>query len=254
MADEVHTVCFPHEDALFAGHVQRLVEAATTGRARLGRGRGAPSGRIRWRSIRLGWGWPPWIASSSGMSIGTARSWDAVPGCRMKLHVQAVLRRSDLAAPLRLAGVLVAGSFYPMTVQEAWGPLNMEVGLVALAPLTPVITDDAAQGAESALREARSQWRGVDPMASGDLLSWLPIGQVREIVAGEDIAALLVAMTAANATRSGSTPSTPPYHAAARELERLAGVVYEATSAEERAAEALALRQRQGIDALENDA
>ena len=28
MADEVHTVCFPREDDIFAGHVQRLVEAA----------------------------------------------------------------------------------------------------------------------------------------------------------------------------------------------------------------------------------
>ena len=28
MADEVLTVCFPHEDDAFASHVQRLVEAA----------------------------------------------------------------------------------------------------------------------------------------------------------------------------------------------------------------------------------
>ena len=166
----------------------------------------------------------------------------------MKLQAQAVLRRSDPVAPLRLAGVLVAGSFYPLTVQEAWGPLHMEVGLVALAPLTPVITDDAAHGAESALREARGQWAGRDATHGADLLSWLRIGQAREVPASEDIAALLVAMTTANDARSGSTPSTPAYHAAARELERLAGAVYEATVAEERVAEDGAQRQRQGTE------
>ena len=172
----------------------------------------------------------------------------------MKLHAQAVLRRSDLVAPLRLAGVLVAGSFYRLTVQEAWGPLHLEVGLVALAPLSPVISDDAANGAESALREARTHWGGVDPTERSSLLSWLPIGQVREVAAGEDITALLVAMTAANAARSASTPSTATYHAAARELERLAEVVFQATSAEERLAEAGALRRRSGTEVADDDA
>ncbi|MCY7419157.1 MAG: hypothetical protein LH650_11800 [Chloroflexi bacterium] len=49
-------------------------------------------------------------------------------------------------------------------------------------------------------------------------------------------------MATANETRTDSTPSTPPYHAAARELERLAGLVYETSSAEERIAEDGALR------------
>lgn len=38
----------------------------------------------------------------------------------MKLQAQAVLRRIDTDAPLRLAGVLVAGSFYPGTAQTRW--------------------------------------------------------------------------------------------------------------------------------------
>ena len=166
----------------------------------------------------------------------------------MKLQAQAVLRRSDLAAPLRLAGVLVAGSFYPVTAQEAWGPLHLEVGLVALAPLTPVVTSDARHGADLALREARRQWTGPHQPERGELLSWLPIAQVRDVAAGGDIAGLLLAMTAANDTRSGSVPSTPPYHAAARELERLASAVYEAASAEERIAEDGELRQRRSIE------
>ena len=52
----------------------------------------------------------------------------------MKLQAQAVLRRADLTAPLRLVGVLMAGSFHPLTAQDAWGPLHLEVGPVALAP------------------------------------------------------------------------------------------------------------------------
>lgn len=52
----------------------------------------------------------------------------------MKLQAQAVLRRLDQQDRLHLAGVLVAGSFHPMTAQDAWGPLHLEVGLVARAP------------------------------------------------------------------------------------------------------------------------
>ena len=55
-------------------------------------------------------------------------------------------------------------------------------------------------------------------------------------------------MGAANEDRSAGTPSTPPYHRAARELERLAGLVYEATSAGERIAEDGALRAQDGKD------
>lgn len=166
----------------------------------------------------------------------------------MKLQAQAVLRRSDLAAPLRLAGVLVAGSFYPLTVQEAWGPLHLEVGLVALAPLTPVVTADAQHGAELAMQQARAQWG--DPASTGraDLLWWQPIAEVRDAAASEDIESLLAQMAAANVIRSDSTPSTPPYHAAARELERLAGLVYETTSAEERIAEDGAPQQQDDAD------
>ncbi len=73
----------------------------------------------------------------------------------MKLQTQAVLRRSDFDAPLRLAGVLVAGSFFPDTPQDAWGPLHLEVGLIALAPLTAIIAADTAGAAKRALLEAR---------------------------------------------------------------------------------------------------
>ena len=52
----------------------------------------------------------------------------------------------------------MAGSFHPLTAQDAWGPLHLEVGLVALAPLTPVVASDADEGAADAVVEARSQW------------------------------------------------------------------------------------------------
>ena len=162
----------------------------------------------------------------------------------MKLQAQAVLRRVDLAAPLRLVGVLMAGAFHPLTAQDAWGPLHLELGLVALAPLTPVVTADVSAGAVEAMVEARGHWS--DPGAgSGAGLSWVPIDQVRD-VAEEDIHALIARMSIANDERISETPSTPPYHRAARELERLASLVYEVTSAEERAAEDEALRERRG--------
>lgn len=160
----------------------------------------------------------------------------------MKLQAQAVLRRLDQLAPLRLSGVLVAGSFYPLTAQDAWGPLHLEVGLVALAPLTPVVAQDAIGAADQAMAEAVTLWIGPDPDADGHL-AWVPIEQVRTIPADQDIRGLIVQMTIANEERSDETPSTPPYHRAARELERLAGLVYEATSTEERVAEDVALRR-----------
>ena len=165
----------------------------------------------------------------------------------MKLQAQAVLRRSDADAPLDLAGVLVAGSFYPNRPQDAWGPLHLEVGLIALAPLTPVVAKSGDKVAERALAEAREQWS--HPLLSrADLLAWRPIGEVRARPADEDIALLIEQMTAANQDRSAGTPSTPPYHRAARELERLAGLVYEATSAGERIAEDGALRAHDAED------
>jgi hypothetical protein len=160
----------------------------------------------------------------------------------VKLQAQAVLRRADLATPLRLVGVLMAGAFHPLTAQDAWGPLHLEVGLVALAPLTPVVAADPSAGAAEAMVEARGHWR--DPGAgSGAQLSWVPIDQVRD-VAEEDIHALIARMSIANDERLSETPSTPPYHRAARELERLASLVYEATSAEERMAEDEAQRKQ----------
>ncbi len=165
----------------------------------------------------------------------------------MKLQAQAVLRRIDLDAPLRLVGVLLAGSFYPLAPQDAWGPLHLEVGMVALAPLTPVKVKEPADGAELAMREARNQWS--DALASkGELLRWRPIDQVRD-ADDEDIRALIQQMSAANDYRSAAKPSTPPYHGAARELERLAARVYEATSAEERVAEDGALRKKDASSA-----
>jgi hypothetical protein len=160
----------------------------------------------------------------------------------VKLQAQAVLRRADLATPLRLVGVLMAGAFHPLTAQDAWGPLHLEVGLVALAPLTPVVAADPSEGAVEAMVEARGHWS--DPWSgSGAELSWVPIDQVRD-VAEEDIHALIARMSIANEERTSHTPSTPPYHRAARELERLASLVFEATSAEERMAEDEALRKR----------
>ena len=160
----------------------------------------------------------------------------------MKLQAQAVLRRTDLSAPLRLVGVLMAGAFHPLTPQDAWGPLHLEVGLVALAPLTPVIAADASAGAVEAMVEARGKWSG-QRSGSGAQLSWVPIDQVRD-VAEEDIHALIARMSIANDERTSETPSTPPYQRAARELGRLASLVYEATNAEERMAEDEAQRRR----------
>lgn len=162
----------------------------------------------------------------------------------MKMQAQAVLRRVDLAAPLRLVGVLMAGAFHPLTAQDAWGPLHLEVGLVALAPLTPVVAVDAGAGAAVAMVEARGQWS--DPGSGTDAqLSWVPIEQVRD-VAEEDVHALIAQMGIANDERTSETPSTPPYHRAARELERLASLVQETALAEERTAEDQARRRRRG--------
>jgi len=160
----------------------------------------------------------------------------------VKLQAQAVLRRVDLAAPLRLVGVLMAGAFHPLTTHDAWGPLHLEVGLVALAPLTPVVAADGSTGAAEAMEEARGQWS--DPGSSrGARLSWVPIDQMGD-VAEEDIHALIARMSIANDERTSAIPSTPPYHRAARELERLASLVHEVTSAEERMAEDAAERNR----------
>lgn len=154
----------------------------------------------------------------------------------MRLQAQAVLQRPDPQAPLRLSGVLVAGSFYPLTAQDAWGPLHLEVGLVALAPLTPVQATDVQDGAASALAEARRQWGDPStPMAA--LLSWRPIADVRDAPDLSSVQEMLEQMLAANDLRTSSTPSTPPYHGAARELERLASLVYDAASTGERIAE-----------------
>jgi hypothetical protein len=160
----------------------------------------------------------------------------------VKLQVQAVLRRADLAAPLRLVGVLLAGAFHPLTAQDAWGPLHLELGLVALAPLTPVVAADASAGAAKAMVEARVHWS--DPRSDGGArLSWVPIDQVRD-VAEESVHALIAQMSIANDERTRAIPSTPPYHRAARELERLAWLVHKTTSAEERLAADAAPRKQ----------
>lgn len=162
----------------------------------------------------------------------------------MKLQAQAVLQRMDPEAPLRLVGVLLAGAFHPLTAQEAWGPLHLEVGLVALAPLTPVVAADESAGAAVAMVEARGQWS--EPGAGrGAQLSWVPVDQVRD-EPEEDVHSLIAQMGVANAERTSETPSTPPYHRAARELERLAALVQATASAEERTAEDQARRKRQG--------
>ena len=77
---------------------------------------------------------------------------------------------------------------------------------------------------------------------AGAHLTWVPIDQVRDVVE-EDIHALIARMSIVNDERVYQTPSTPPYHRAARELERLASLVHQATSAQERTAEDEALRR-----------
>jgi hypothetical protein len=113
---------------------------------------------------------------------------------------------------------------------------------VALAPLTPVVASDTNEGAADAMVEARSQW-AAPRSGKAAHLSWVPIDQMRD-VAEEDIHALIARMSIVNDDRLYQTPSTPPYHEAARELKRLASLVYEATSAEERMAEDETLRRR----------
>ncbi|CAN5171073.1 hypothetical protein BH24CHL7_BH24CHL7_07580 [soil metagenome] len=155
----------------------------------------------------------------------------------MKFQAQAVLRRDDMQGPLRLVGVLIAGSFYPDTPQDAWGPLHLEVGLVALAPLTPIVLRDPSAAAARALSEARAEWAdGRAPTVAG-ALAWQPIRGVRQPTDERSIAELIEEMSAANAARLLETPSTPPYHKAARELETLATAMFDTTSSEERMAE-----------------
>ena len=138
-------------------------------------------------------------------------------GRMMRFQAQAVLRRPDQQAPLRLVGVLVAGSFYPATAQDAWGPLHLEGGLVALAPLDPIDTEGPEQAAALALRQASRDWAdGHSPDGIGPL-RWRPMGEVRVPADGRTVAELIEKMTVANETRLGATPSTPPYHGAARE-------------------------------------
>jgi hypothetical protein len=155
----------------------------------------------------------------------------------VKFQAQAVLRRDDWQAPLRLAGVLVAGSFYPGAPQDAWGPLHLEAGLVALAPLTPVVITTAPEAAVLALAEAGRQWADGNSPVDGLLLTWRPMRDVRQPADGRSVGELIALMSKVNDARLVATPSTRPYHTAARELERLATVVYDTTSSEERDAE-----------------
>ena len=169
----------------------------------------------------------------------------------MKFQAQAVLRRSDPVTPLRLAGVLVAGSFYPATAQEAWGPLHLEGGLVALAPLSPLVEDGPERAAATALTEALRDWGDGHGPGGATTLRWRPMDTVREPADGRTITQLIEGMTAANEARLDATPSTPPYHGAARDLERLAALVYDTSSSEERIAEDGALEDGRGLsDAL----
>lgn len=91
----------------------------------------------------------------------------------MKFQAQAVLRRVDMMAPLRLVGVLLAGSFYPGSTQDVWGPLHLEVGLVALAPMEPVIGDMPDVAAGVAMAEARRQWSD-DSLPDGSVVGGIP--------------------------------------------------------------------------------
>jgi hypothetical protein len=162
----------------------------------------------------------------------------------VKLQAQAVLRRESLQSPPRLVGVLMSGSFHPLTVEDAWGPLHLEVGLVALAGLTPVVASGPSEGAAEAMVEALSEWSDPESGMRAEL-SWVPIDQARD-VAQDEIHSVIARMSIVNEERTRETPSTPAYHRAARELERLAALVYEATSSEERAAEDVALRGHGG--------
>lgn len=237
MTTEVRAVCFPQDDHVFMSRVRTLIEhpSGTPLQAAIEASlRDVPAGSHLAAAFPGVTGWRTGLVRIPRRFTRAGHR----HGRPVKLQAQAVLRREDPAAPLRLVGVLLAGSFYPLTPHDAWGPLHLEVGLVALAPLTPVLTSDVGDGAVQAMGEARTLW-SVLTQKRVELLSWLPIDQVRTgaDAADEDIPALIEQMTAASNKRSRSTPSTPPYHSAARELERLAGLVFEASSTEERIAE-----------------
>src|SRR6187200_1185889 len=137
----------------------------------------------------------------------------------MRFQAQAVLRQADQQSPLRLVGVLVAGSFYPATAQDAWGPLHLEKGLVALAPLDPIETTGPQEAATSALGQATTEWADGYSSEVVDLLRWRPMRDVRVPPDGRTVSELIELMTSANRARLSATPSTAPYHGAARELE-----------------------------------
>ena len=80
-----------------------------------------------------------------------------------RFQCQAVLRRVSRAAPLRLVGVTLDSTFYPLSVADATGSLILTKGLVALAPLTAVDAVDALHAATAARLDASDAWSGLGP-------------------------------------------------------------------------------------------
>lgn len=78
-----------------------------------------------------------------------------------RYQTQAVLRRASQWTPLVLVGITLDSTFYPQSGAEASGPLTLNRGLVALAPLAAVEARSPAAGAVTANRDARDAWRGL---------------------------------------------------------------------------------------------
>ena len=193
-------VCFPRDDPRLAARAQALIDGA---------GPGGPITTVVQARLREDY---PRVVISPRHPLAAfdgARVWyvfregTLVPaspvGDPATLPAHAVLRRERHAAPLRLGGVLLAGTFHPLTAQDAWDQLHLEGGEVALAPLTPVMASEATAGATDAMLEACRAWSDPE-VRDGALLRWVPLDQVRGGTEG-DVAALFVRASLADDLR-----------------------------------------------------
>jgi hypothetical protein len=90
-------------------------------------------------------------------------------GLLVRYQTQAVLRRKTSGDPLRLVGVTLDNTFFGRESSDATEPLVLKKGLVALAPLTPVVAEGPAEAATIAMDDARDSWTGLERPESGDL-------------------------------------------------------------------------------------
>lgn len=79
----------------------------------------------------------------------------------VRYQTQAVLRRTSRTTPLKVVGVTLDSTFFPGSAEDATGPLTLDKGLVALAPLSAVDARGAAEAATSANLDAMETWSGV---------------------------------------------------------------------------------------------